>query len=130
MKLWRHVRPDMPQPENKHQALVLIHHARTQMRKMPNKYRFYSHRWLRDNGLPSALPDEMKPRAERMYPVIVKAVGVASGSGPGSKGPLNYAVQKIMSDAVLECQADGYALDLPIVQARMLEKRAEFKKRA
>ena len=130
MKLWRHARPDMPQPENTHQALVMLHYARTHMRKMPNKFRFYSHCWLRDEGLPSALPDIMRPKAERMYPVGVRAVGVASGSAPGRKGPFNFAIEKVMSDAVLETHADGHENQPEIVKARMLEKRADFKRRA
>jgi hypothetical protein len=130
MKLWKHVKPDMPQPENEHQALVLIHYARTQMRKMPNKLRFYSHCWLVGESLPSALPDNMRPRAQRMYPIIVKAVGVGSGSFGGVKRPFNIAIQSVMVDAVKECQADGYDLGSPVVKNRILEKRAEFKKRA
>jgi hypothetical protein len=128
--LWKHVRPNMPQPENAHQALIMIHYARTEMRKMPSKLRFYSHSWLLGEGLPSALPDIMRPRAERMYPVVVNSVGISSGSGPGTKGPLNYAIEKVMSDAVLETYADGHSHQPEIVKARMLEKRADFKRRA
>jgi hypothetical protein len=130
MALWQHARPDMPQPENTHQALIMIHYARTKMRKLPSKLRFYSHCWLIGEGLPSGLPDNMRSRAERMYPVVANAVGVSSGSGPGSKGPLNFAIEKVMAEAVLEAYADGHSHEPDIVKARILEKRAEFKRRA
>lgn len=130
MKLWKHISPDMPQPDNEHQARVMIHYARTRMQKMPNRYRFYSHCWLRDEGLPSALPDNMRPRAERLYPVGVRAVGVSSGKAGGEKTEFNYAVQKAMSDAVLETYADGHQDQPQIVKARIMEKRAEFKRKA
>jgi hypothetical protein len=130
MRIWRAEKPDMPHPESKYQALVMIHYARTHMATMRQQLRFYSHAWLRDHGLPSALPDHLRPRAERMYPKVIGAVGVASGSGPGTKGPFNYAVERVMSDAVLECEADGHALSDPVVKRRMLEKRAEFKRRS
>lgn len=130
MRLWKHIGPNMPQPENEYQAYIMIHYARTHMRKMPNHYRFYSHCWLRDEGLPSALPDNMKPKAERLYPVGVRAVGVASTKIGGEKTPFNDAIQKVMVDAVLETYADGHQDQPHIVRARILEKRAEFKRRA
>lgn len=130
MKLWKHISPHMPQPDNEHQARIMIHYARTQMRKMPNKYRFYSHCWLRDEGLPSALPDIMKPKAERLYPLGVRSVGTSSQKVGGEKTVFNYAVQKVMSDAVLETYADGHQDQPQIVKARILEKRAEFKRKA
>lgn len=130
MRLWKHARPHAPQPENVYQATTMLHYARTQIATMPESLRFYSHCWLRDNKFPSALPDRLKPRAERMYPVQVGAVGIASGKGPGIKTAFNHAVEKVMSDAVLEVQADGYKLDAPIVKKRMLEMRDRFKRGA
>lgn len=130
MRIWKHERPDAPQPENIHQATMMLHYARTVLNNIPHKERFWSHRWLIDNNYPSGLPDHLKAKAERMYPTAVGAVGIASGSGPGSKGPFNYAIEKVMCDAVLEMEADGHKLDSPVVKARMLEKRALFKKRA
>jgi len=130
MRIWRQERPAAPQPENVHQATMMLHYARTRLPNMPQKLRFYSHSWLLGNGFPSSLPDHLRPKAERMYPVKVAVVGVASGSGPGRKGMFNRAIEKVMSDAVLETQADGHDLDSPVVRARMLEKRALFKKQA
>jgi hypothetical protein len=130
MRLWKEERPDAPQPENIYQATMMLHYARTQLNSMPHKLRFYSHAWLRDNNMPSALPDHLKSKAERMHPVEFKAVGIASGSGPGCKGPFNYAIEKVMSDAVLETFADGHMGEPHVVKARMMEKRAEFKRKA
>jgi hypothetical protein len=130
MRLWKAVRPHAAQPENAHQALIMLHYARTKLGNMPQRLRFYSHCWLRGHDLPSALPDHLKPKAERMYPIIVQAVGVSSGGLGGSKGAFNYAIQDVMRDAVLETQADGHDLASPVVKHRMLEKRALFKKRA
>jgi len=130
MRLWKQERPHAPQPENLYQAKIMLHYCRTQMADMPRRLRFYSHCWLLDHAVPSALPDDLKPKAERMYPRKVNAVGIASGTGPGSKGAFNLAVQKVMSDAVLETYADGHENQPHIVKARMMEKRAEFKRRA
>ena len=130
MRIWQADRPSLPQPENVYQAKMMLHYARTLLNSIPHRDRFYSHRWLLDNNFPSALPDRLKAKAERMFPVEVAVVGVASGSKPGGKTAFNYAVEKVMADAVLEMQADGHKLDAPIVKARMLEQRALFKKRA
>jgi hypothetical protein len=58
-------------------TLVMLHMARTAAKSIPMGLRAYSHRWLVDHGLPSQLPDELKPKAERMYPQVVSAVGIA-----------------------------------------------------
>jgi len=111
--------------------LITIHVTRTLSDFVPFRLRAYSHRWLTDNGYPSRLPDVLRPKAERMYPVVVSAVGVSSQAGPGrAKTAFNYAIEKVMSDAVLEAYADGHANEPQIVKARILERRAEFKRRA
>lgn len=130
MRLWKHARPNAPQPDNVYQATAMLHYARTQIEIMPENLRFYSHCWLRDQKIPSGLPDRLKPKAERMYPQMVGAVGIASGKGPGIKTAFNHAVEKVMSDAVLEVQADGHKLDAPIVKKRMMEMRERFKRGA
>lgn len=130
MRIWKWERPNAAQPENVYQATMMLHYARTKLSNIPHKERFWSHCWLLDHAFPSALPDHLRAKAERMYPVEVAVVGIASGSGPQRKNAFNYAVEKVMSDAVLEMQADGHRLGAPIVKARMLEKRAIFKKRA
>lgn len=129
-KLWQHIAPHLPQPETDKDALVSLHYARTLARFVPFRLRAYSHCWLTDQALPSGLPDHMRPRAQRLYPRIVGAVGTASHAGPGLKTAFNRAIEGVMRDAVLEAYADGHSQQPEIVKARILEKRADFKKRA
>lgn len=122
-RIWAHAFPNMPGPKTYAQAEIVMHRARTEARSMPLKVRAYSHSWLCERGIPSALPDNLRPKAERMYPRIVAAVGIAV-KVPAIIAPVGLAVQKAMSDAVLELQADGVALDnRPLVHARMFEAR-------
>ncbi len=130
-KLWAEIAPHLPQPRNDTEALASLHYARTISDFVGAIERRYSHRWLIDNGCPSGLPDHLKPKAERVYPSIVEGVGIASMSAPGAmKSLFNHAVEKVMSDAVLESYADGHAHEPHIVKARILEKRSAFKRRA
>lgn len=116
-KLWAHVAPHLSQPDDK-DALVSIHHARTQAQSIPFKLRAYSHRWLVDQGYPSGLPDELKPRAERIYPVTQECVGIAALN----KSPITHLTQAAMRDAVSEAYADKRT-DPVFVKARMMEAR-------
>lgn len=122
-KLWRHVSPHLPQPKSDHEALISLHHARTQARSIAFKLRAYSHRWLCDNGYPSGLPDELKPSAERIYPKIVQAVGIAVKATAEWRKPVAALIQKSMSDAVMDASADGKLGDAAFVTARMNEAR-------
>lgn len=122
-KLWAHIAPNLPQPRTDHKALATIHRARTEMPDMPLKLRAYSHRWLTDHGYPSALPDDLKPKAERMEPKIVEAVGIAVKGRSDASKPVAKLIEKAMSDAVLECFADG-RIEPVFVKARMAEARA------
>jgi hypothetical protein len=130
MKIWKHARPSAAQPENDLQAIIMLHYARTKIASMPEALRLYSHCFLRDYNVPSALPDHLKPKAERLYPIGTRSVGTSSIKIGGEKTVFNRAIDKIMADAVLETYADGHADQPQIVKARILEKRAEFKKRA
>jgi hypothetical protein len=129
-KLWAHIAPQWPQPKTERDMLVALHIARTNTNGIPFRARAYSHRWLIDGGWPSGLPDHLKPKAERIYPRVVGAVGISSMGGPGVKTHFNRAIEKVMGDAVLETYADGHENQPHIVKARMMEKRAEFKRRA
>ena len=121
-RLWSHVSPHLPQPANDHDALVAIHHARTQANSFNLRLRAYSHRFLIDNGYPSGLPDYLKPRAERMYPRIEDGVGISVG-GTGEVGNMIAPIiQGAMSDAVMDCYANGDK-DPLIVKPRMFEAR-------
>src|ERR1044072_6980895 len=75
--LWAQIPPGMPQPHTDAEALATIHRARTEANSIALRLRAYSHRWLEDRGLPSGLPDELRPRAERMYPRVVDGVGIS-----------------------------------------------------
>ena len=118
-QLWHIVAPHLPQPKTDQETLVSAHHARTQAKTIPFKLRAYSHRWLTERNLPSGLPDYMKPRAERLYPKIVTAVGIAVKSMSGANAPLAKALEQAMSDAVAEMYADGIE-DPKIVKPHML----------
>lgn len=120
--LWAHIAPNLPQPSTDAEALATIHRARTEMRSIPLKLRAYSHRWLEDHGLPSGLPDELKPKAERIYPRIAEAVGVSANFRSPILKPAQPIVQGAMSDAVLECFADRRT-EPAFVKSRMLEAK-------
>jgi hypothetical protein len=116
--LWFHVAPHLPQPKNNEEALATMHYARTQAGSIPLKLRCYSHAWLCERGLPSGLPDHWKPRANRLYPHKVNAVGIAVKAMSAASVPRARAIEKAMSDAVLECYADGVT-DPDIIKTRM-----------
>lgn len=127
-RLWQHVSPHLPQPKTDAEARVAIHHARTQSQSIAFKLRAYSHRWLTDNGYPSGLPDELKPRAERIYPKVVEAVGISVNFRTPEFRPVSGLVRGAMSDAVLESFADRVT-DPVKVSAHMAEaKRKTIRK--
>lgn len=121
-KLWAHVSPHLPQPASDREALITIHHARTQVQSFSLRLRAYSHRWLIDNGYPSALPDELKPKAERMYPRIVDGVGIACGGTSEIGRAIAPIIERAMSFAVLEAYADKRT-EPAFVKQRMMEAR-------
>jgi hypothetical protein len=120
--LWFHVNPHLPQPKNNEEALTTIHYARTQTESIPIGLRCYSHAWLCERGLPSGLPDRLKPQAGRLYPHEVKAVGIAVRAMSEAGVPRARAIEQAMSDAVLDCYADGVT-DVDIIRSRMDEAR-------
>jgi hypothetical protein len=120
--LWFHIAPHLPQPKNNDEALATLHYARTEARSIPLKLRCYSHAWLCERGLPSALPDHWKPKAARLYPHSVNAVGIAVKAMSAASVPRAKAIEKAMSDAVLECYADGVT-DTDAIKARMAAAR-------
>ena len=117
-ELWSRIAPGMPQPQTDADALISLHHARTQADTMPERVRCYSHSWLTERGLPSALPDRLKVKADRLYPRTVTAVGVAVKSLSSGGTEYAAAVEKAMSDAVAECYAHGET-DPELIKARM-----------
>jgi hypothetical protein len=123
-RLWAHVAPHLPQGVNDADTIIVLHLSRTRANSVPLRYRAYSHRWLLDNGYPSGLPDWLKPKAERMYPRIVDAVGIAVKAGSPERIPLARAVQRAMSDVVEDHYADGVR-DPLVIKPRMMEARAK-----
>lgn len=101
-RLWRHVQPNLPQPGSDFEALATIHRARTETRSLSLQLRAYSHRWLLDNGLPSGLPDDLKPAAERRYPKIAEGVGLASLI----EAPYSTLLRSVQVDKVREIYAE------------------------
>jgi len=118
--------PHLPQPRDDAETLASIHVARTYSETIGFRHRAYSHRWCLERGLPSGLPDHMKPRAERIYPRIVEAVGISVNT-PDSRRELGQAIQKAMSDAVMDCYAQGKT-NPEFVKARMQEARTRVLK--
>lgn len=121
-RLWASTSPHLDQPKNDHDALVTLHHARTQAKSIAFKLRAYSHRWLTDNGLPSGLPDELKPKAERIYPKIVQGVGISVNAKSALMKPITGLIRAAMENAVSEAFADGKT-DSTFVSARIMEAR-------
>jgi hypothetical protein len=76
-KIWAHAMPHLPQPETDDETLTAMHAARTAMESMSFSKRAYSHAWLMERMLPSQLPDNLRPRAQRRYPQTMSAVGIA-----------------------------------------------------
>jgi hypothetical protein len=123
-KLWHQIAPKAPAPKTDHDALCTIHYARTISIVVNLRLRAYSHHWLTDRGLPSGLPDELKRKADRLYPHISDAVGVACKS---HFPEVANAVQAAMSEAVMDCYAENRR-EPSYVKPIMMERRARVKK--
>lgn len=105
------------------QVLIVLHHARTQAESFGLRDRAFSHRWLLERGLPSGLPDKLRPAAERLCPKRVGAVGIAFKNVTGriSAEQLREA-ERAMADGAAELYAAG--VDAPErVRPRLIELR-------
>lgn len=120
-KMWAHLAGHLPQPKDDAEVLTCIHMARTRTLSIAFDKRAYSHRWLVERNLPSALPDYLKPKAERIYPRIVEAVGISVNTSP-ERRELGRAIQQAMSEAAMACYAESNT-DPAFVKARMQEDR-------
>lgn len=98
-RLWRHVSPNIP-PMDDQKTLVAIHMARTQTASLSISLRAYSHRWLCDRDFQSHLPDDLKPKAERIYPKIVQGVGISVNFTSPILKPAGKIIERAMADAV------------------------------
>ena len=114
--------PHLPPPESDEAAEITLHMARTQAQWLSDRKRCYSHAWLIERSLPSQLPDNLKAKAERLYPRIAEAVFVSANS----QSPLVKPIAKIAQAAMCEAVEDAYAngdRDPVLVRSRMLEAR-------
>ena len=120
-KLAAHVMPHLPQAASDEEALVSAHIARTAMRSIGFRLRAYSHAWLVERSLPSQLPDRLRPRAERMFPQLVAAVGIAVQNTT----PVALAIRRAMEEAVL----DAGVADPPLTKRAIMSARAKARRR-
>ena len=123
-KLWRHIALYLHQPATDHEAEATIHRARTEMPSMRFRLRAYSHRWLVDNGYPSALPDELRPRAERIYPSIVEGVGIAVKTS----SPIKKIILEAMSVSVLDAYTEKIVNPIFVKERIMAAREKTIKK--
>jgi hypothetical protein len=112
---WKTVAPHLPQPASDEQAEIAMHHARTQAESIPMALRQYSHDWLVERNLPSALPPKDQPR-------IAETVGISVNFRSSFLKPAATEVRTAMEHAVLDRYAMGDK-DPAIVQAAMAEAR-------
>lgn len=124
-RAWRKVAPHLPQPATDMEAEIVMHNACTQAESIGFRHRAWSHRWLCERGLPSGLPDQLRPRAERLYPRIAEGVGI----GSVMVTPATLPLRRVMQDAVLEVYADYRQPNPNVVRGRMLEMRSRERKR-
>lgn len=114
--------PHLPQPKSAADAEIAMHMARTVCEFISPKARLYSHSWLKERNLPSQLPDRMKPSAERVFPIVVEAVGISVNCKNPILRPAMIEVRRAMEEVVAEHYADGNT-DPAIVQPRMMAAR-------
>lgn len=119
---WASAFPSLPQADTFEKAEIQMHYARTNAESVSLKHRAYSHRWLSERGLPSGLPDELKSKAERLYPVVREAVGISVGFKSPVLVPAAIEVRKAMEYAVLDAYADNKR-DPIFVRQRMTEAK-------
>jgi hypothetical protein len=121
-KMWAHVMPHLPQPENDDDAMTSIHMARTAIPMIRFRDRAYSHSWLLERGYPSQLPDNLRPRAERLYPVTVPAVGLAVKN----RTPVASGILRAMEGAVLDVGVKDSALTKRAIMSARAKARRFF----
>lgn len=126
IEFWRRA-PEHLRPGSRLEAEIMMHHIRTGSRAVRMRCRAWSHRWLVERSLPSGLPDILRPRAERLYPVAVGGVLIASAK----RTPITLPLRQVMEVVVLEDYADAGRRDPKpdVVRAHMLEARARERRK-
>ena len=126
--LWANVSPQMPQPENHDEAEIVMHQARTGSEAMTLAARLYSHSFLDERGLPSHLPDELKPpRARKGPPIVFSAALICVRSLSSRSGRREEAkmLETIMADSVGDMIMSGIT-DKARISKRMWEAHDAF----
>lgn len=123
LKCWATIAPHLPCPDGYEQGEITMHIARTATESVSFNKRAYSHAWLTERMLPSQLPDNLKPKAERLYPRVVSAVMIGAKARNPYFEPAVQEAQKAMEHAVLDAEADGRLEDAAFVKSRMMEAR-------
>lgn len=113
-KLWAAAYPQMPQPKDIGEATVVMHRARTEAKSVTLAKRRYSHEWLIERGLSSALPDELVP------PTIVEAVGISVNA----RSPASQELATALGDAMREAAANAMDEGLPAAKVKALMNEA------
>lgn len=119
---WDQLFPAMPKPETYEMGEIAMHLARTSAASVAFKLRAWSHRWLTERALPSMLPDELKPDAEQICPVVQDCVGISVNARSPHLQPAMIEVRGAMENAVNDAYADGRR-DPAFVKSRMFEAR-------
>lgn len=122
---WATLFPHLPQPADDAQAEIVMHRARTEAVSIPLRQRAYSHRWLVERLLPSGLPDDLRPKAERMYPIISSGVGISVKASSTWMQPAADEVRQAMEVAVMDAHSDGRLEDVVFVRSQMESARAK-----
>jgi hypothetical protein len=123
-EIWRKS-PEHLRPKNRREAEIMMHYIRTSSKSVRMRCRAWSHRWLIEHSLPSGLPDILKSRAERLYPVVAGSVVIASML----QMPWTKPLRRVMEDAALEVYADYKIPDPLVVRTLMAERRAIERKK-
>jgi hypothetical protein len=125
--------PAARQPASREDAEIAMHGARTAAEQVSLRKRAWSHRWLCERGLPSKLPEHLRPKAEQMFLPVQIGVGISVGRArfypqAAELRPAFNEIQTAMEHAVLDAQAEGKLADAPFVKSRIMEARARTRK--
>jgi hypothetical protein len=120
--IWRHVAPHLS-AGNDSEVLAAMHLARTSAATVPSNLRCYSHAWLIDHSFPSNLPDNLKAKADRLYPRVVEGVGISVNFSADAFKPAAPIIARVMSDAAHDIYADNSHPDAGLVRVRLAEVR-------
>ena len=109
LKIYGTVFPKMPAPKDVEEAWVVLHQARTGAESVRLEKRLYSHAWLVERRLKSSLPDELRPPKQRVFPIIVSAVGVAvkAFSSRADRVEEAASLERVMARAAGDMIRDG-----------------------